>query len=126
MSADEDVFAARGGERFHDDVKCKGLLAGFRVRGRSGVIDRMSVGDASVLRNLKPCEVCFPGFEAAIAVLPSPEHFGHRPVEIDSEAFCARCRTRWADEFGDDGTYPSLWPCGTAEILGIVRKVRLI
>lgn len=48
------------------------------------------------------------------------EDFGHEPIILSGELFCLRCRDRGFDDEGDPWSYPTLWPCGTAKILGLV------
>lgn len=66
-----------------------------------------------------PCLACVP---AHLRQMPDTDAFGHEPVWIDGDWFCARCRDRGFDVHGDRWIYPTLWPCTSAVILGLVPR----
>lgn len=128
------VYASAGGSRYHADRDCRAFLAGQML---SDIPDDAPPS----LRNLphahavvpttatealwggrEPCAVCLPGRRAAYWRCCAGDDYGHEPVWIAGDHFCARCRTPWFDETGDEGTYPTLWPCTSATVLGLVQR----
>lgn len=50
------------------------------------------------------------------------ETFGHQGAVLDGDVFCVRCRDRGIDDNGDPWSYPTLWPCTSAMVLGLVPR----
>lgn len=126
------VYASAGGHRYHATRDCQPMWSARQhwrfdpqqwVPGMPQVMltdgrDIQPITPADALAAGKtPCRACYPG---AVNVGPSTDDFGHEPALLDGDAFCIRCRDRGHDEHGDSWTYPTLWPCTTATVLGLV------
>lgn len=125
------VFSSVGGRKYHFDKGCKAFesaqmlsdwdcCCGDYCNHRSPVMHglvRMSSTRAAVDGKL-PCLACVP---AHLRELPETEDFGHRPVEIQGDHFCTRCRTPYIDD-AETQSYPTLWPCTSAIVLGLVPR----
>lgn len=59
---------------------------------------------------------------AARAHSPAVETFGHEPVAIWGDHFCARCREHGIDRDGEPWWYPTQWPCTSAVVLGLAPR----
>ncbi|MET9517466.1 hypothetical protein [Streptomyces sp. NPDC002994] len=131
------VYASQGGSRYHSTRLCNAFLVGQHlwrfdpmqwVPGMPQImltnghrLDEVVVTEA-LGRGKEPCADCFPGQRAELHRSSSEYDFGHQPVEIQGDWFCGRCRTRYIDEHGDHESYPTLWPCTSAVVLGLVDR----
>lgn len=131
-----DVYVTGGGARFHEGADCPVMRMGQisnMCRCGHPLCDcslaayygeypqparTLSIGDA-VMKGLKPCGTCYPGFEELAARLPADESFGHVKIWLAGDWFCRTCRTRWVDGDGEVGEYPAVWPCATARVLSL-------
>ncbi|MBI0296761.1 hypothetical protein JBE04_20430 [Streptomyces sp. PRKS01-29] len=126
------VFASAGGRKYHFDKQCKAFdnaqmlsdldcgcdtYCTHRLPRMHG-LQRMSSTKAAMDGKL-PCLTCVPPH---LREMPKTETFGHEPIELDGDHFCARCRNHGFDEDGDPWSYPTLWPCTSAAVLGIVER----
>lgn len=128
------VYASKGGTRYHKTAKCRALLGGqlmnnefkvFWVARNAGRrlyrVETLIVTDA-LGQGKEPCTACFPDTRGSLYRGNCENDFGHEPVWIDGDHFCARCRSRGQDEHGDPWSYPTLWPCASAVVLGLVTR----
>lgn len=127
-----DVYATDRGRTFHEVPECPAMINGQIVwMCRCGDMycgcfgetprkpRRLSIGDAA-MKNLKPCTTCYPGFQELAIQLPADEDFGHQKILLHSAWHCRRCVTRWREDDGTPGGYPTAWPCVSARVLGLV------
>lgn len=105
-----EVYTTHG-RKYHADAACPLMVGGEML---------WDAGYAAACGKL-PCLRCIP---AALRVFPPlyGQTFGHEPVFIMGDHFCARCRTRDHDEYGDPRSYPTLWPCTSAVVLGLASR----
>jgi hypothetical protein len=120
------VYASKGGDRYHANENCPALYSGQELFGGWGTFATYRATEITITESLgqgrMPCHACLPGSAAALFRSNCEDDFGHEPVEIDGDWFCPRCRDRGVDEYGDAWTYPTLWPCTSATVLGLVPR----
>lgn len=124
------VYATAQGRAFHATNDCNALYngqslsdwdydyefpppAGARLPTTHAV--QPATPEQATASGKHPCGYCKPTLALA-------DDFGHKPVELDGDDFCARCRDRGIDEDGDPWSYPTLWPCTSALVLGLVAR----
>ncbi|BCK73952.1 hypothetical protein Srufu_079050 (plasmid) [Streptomyces libani subsp. rufus] len=130
----EPVYVSNGGERYHATEDCHALTLG---RLLNNWIDEWVPGcrhmprmhhpvpvapSAAATDGKRPCLACFPAGAMPYLPMPATETYGHEPIEIQGDQFCARCRTHYIDDDGEPGSYPTLWPCASAVVLGLVPR----
>lgn len=126
------VYATFGGLRYHGSPECSALVSGqelndwdcpgdycLHTHARTHAAVETTVTEA-LGAGKTPCLACLPAVGAGLARSACEEDFGHEPVWIEGDMFCRRCRTRGVDDDGDPWTYPRLWPCTSAVVLGLV------
>lgn len=69
-----------------------------------------------------PCHTCYPAGIQFPPIPPSNDSFGHEPQWIAGDHFCRRCKDRGQDDYGDQWSYPTLWPCTSAVVLGLAPR----
>lgn len=116
------------GRKYHADEACPGMTNGENLwdfdgedwSWTAGAFRRTvdSAQNAAACGKL-PCLGCVPTEQRIFPPLYG-QTFGHAPVDLSGELFCRRCRDRGIDEDGDPWNYPTLWPCTTATVLGLV------
>ncbi|MGW5173199.1 hypothetical protein ACWERY_02375 [Streptomyces sp. NPDC004082] len=119
------------GSKYHTDGKCPRLVSGEMLHDWDGddyggsflaggyrIVS--NIHDA-IMRGKLPCLGCVPADLREYPPLYG-QTFGHRPVEVFGEQCCARCRDRGIDEYGDPWIHPTIWPCTSAVILGLVPR----
>lgn len=131
------VFATEGGRRYHKTRACFALNDGQSlwlfdpqqwVPGMPQIMlsnghPRQEMPATEALgQGKEPCAECFPGQRAALHRSSSKDDFGHQPIELDGDHFCARCRSHGFDDDGDPWDYPTLWPCTSAVVLGLTDR----
>lgn len=118
------------GRKYHKSEQCPLMTGGENLWDgdgedyfhTSGAFRRevASIEYAAYLGKL-PCLYCVPLEERVMPPLYG-QTFGHEPVLISGDLFCGKCRDRGVDEDGDPWSYPSLWPCTSAVVLGLKEK----
>ncbi|MGW6531406.1 hypothetical protein [Streptomyces venezuelae] len=126
------VFATAGSRKYHFDKNCSAFHAAQGLNDMDCGCDtycthrmprlhrqqQMSSQKAAMDGKL-PCLTCVPPH---LRQMPDVDGFGHQPVEVWGEPCCARCRDRGIDEYGDPWIHPTLWPCTSAIVLGLVAR----
>lgn len=132
------VFATEGGHRYHKSRACFAFNDGqhlWRFDPQQWVpgMPQIMLSNGHSWREMSfvtalgqgkgPCAECFPGQRAALYQGNCENDYGHEPIEIDGDSFCARCRNHGFADGGDPWTHPTLWPCASAVVLGLVPRV---
>lgn len=123
------VYVTRG-RKYHLDSTCPLMTAGEDLWDgdsegwwhTSGSYRREvdSTRSAAYLGKL-PCLHCVPDADRVFPPLFG-QTFGHQGAVLDGDVFCVRCRNRGIDDNGDPWSYPTLWPCTSAVILGLAAS----
>ena len=118
------------GTKYHLDQACPRMTAGEDLWDGdsedwwhiSGSYRReVATVQEAAARGKLPCLHCVPAAECVFQPLYG-QTFGHKGAVLDGDVFCVRCRDRGIDDNGDPWTYPTLWPCTSAVVLGLVPR----
>jgi len=118
------------GRKYHKDEACYRMEQGENLHDydgddywfHAGTYRKQvaSIKEAAYLGKL-PCTHCVPVSERMFPPLYG-QTFGHEPILIDGDLFCGVCRDHGVDDEGDSWSYPSLWPCMSAKVLGLFQE----
>lgn len=129
----DNVYATKGGDRFHETASCRDLRNGQELYGGWGTLRTHRIDEMTIVtafgRGKEPCANCYPGLRAALYRGNCEDDFGHWPtrgISLDSlaDTICQRCTESgvWYGDANDLRPVHIAWPCTSAIILGLAPR----